>query len=44
MYTLQKIAEDAIVVNVKDEVLAFTDAQFAEHFVVAYAMTNHKVP
>ena len=37
------ISENAILVNVKDEMLAFTDAQFAEHFVVAFAVTNHKV-
>jgi predicted GIY-YIG superfamily endonuclease len=42
-YALYCIANDIICIIVKDETLAFTDAQFAEHFVVCYAMTNHKV-
>ena len=39
MYTITSIEKDVIIVNK----YRFTDLQFAQYFVVAYAVTNHKV-
>jgi len=40
MYKLKSISKDAIVL---DTLVRFTDAVFASYFVVAFAVTNHKI-
>lgn len=44
-YTLTCVSKDNIIIRMKDgdTLTNFTDDMFSEHFVVAYAVTNHKV-
>ena len=44
-YTLTSVSKDNIIIITKDgnTLTNFTDDMFSEHFVVAYAVTNHKV-